>query len=66
EQDIVVSVVRKLGGFYIADKAGANTTHVIAGSPRRTLNVLRAIAQGCWLVSPDWVGTPPPPLLTLL
>ncbi|XP_048582540.1 microcephalin isoform X2 [Nematostella vectensis] len=55
EQDIVVSVVRKLGGFYIADKAGANTTHVIAGSPRRTLNVLRAIAQGCWLVSPEWV-----------
>lgn len=28
---------------------------MIAGSPRRTLNVLMAIAQGSWLVSPVWV-----------
>lgn len=58
EQDIVLSVVRKLGGFFIEDRVSSSTTHVIAGSPRRTLNVLMAIAQGCWLVSPVWVRTP--------
>ena len=52
----MVSVVRKLGGFYIADKVGANTTHVVSGTPRRTLNVLMIIAQGGWLVSPEWVS----------
>lgn len=55
EQDIVLSVARKLGGFFIEDRVSPTTTHVIAGSPRRTLNVLMAIAQGCWLVSPVWV-----------
>lgn len=55
EQDIVLSVVRKLGGFFIEDRVSSSTSHVIAGSPRRTLNVLMAIAQGCWLVSPMWV-----------
>jgi len=55
EQDIILSVARKLGGFFIEDRVSPTTTHVIAGSPRRTLNVLMAIAQGCWLVSPVWV-----------
>ncbi|XP_068748669.1 microcephalin-like [Montipora capricornis] len=55
EQDIVLSVVRKLGGFFIEDRVSPATSHVIAGSPRRTLNVLMAIAQGCWLVSPTWI-----------
>lgn len=55
EQDIVLSVVRKLGSFFIEDRVSSSTTHVIAGSPRRTLNVLMAIAQGCWLVSPMWI-----------
>lgn len=55
EQDIVLSVVRKLGSFFIEDRVSSSTTHVITGSPRRTLNVLMAIAQGCWLVSPMWV-----------
>lgn len=57
EQDIVLSVVRKLGGFFIEDRVSSSTSHVIAGSPRRTLNVLMAIAQGSWLVSPMWVRT---------
>lgn len=57
EQDIVLSVVRKLGGFFIEDRVSSSTSHVIAGSPRRTLNVLMGIAQGSWLVSPMWVRT---------
>lgn len=55
EQDIVLSVVRKLGGFFIEDRVSSSTSHVIAGSPRRTLNVLMAVAQGSWLVSSAWV-----------
>lgn len=50
-----MSVVVKLGGFYITDKVSSDTTHVVSGASKRTLNVLNAIAQGCWLVSPEWV-----------
>ena len=52
----MLSVVQKLGGFFIAEKVSQSTTHVVSGCSRRTLNVLMAIAQGCWLVSPEWVG----------
>ena len=31
-------------------------THLVCGKPnRRTLNVLFAIARGCWLLNFDWV-----------
>eukprot|EP01134_Creolimax_fragrantissima_P008442 CFRG8442T1 len=47
-----------LGGrFSLQDRVTPNTTHVIAGTDpcRRTMNVLRAIVYGCWLVSKNWV-----------
>ncbi|XP_077991565.1 uncharacterized protein LOC144445799 [Glandiceps talaboti] len=55
DQDLVLSVVKKLKGFQIEDSVIDNTTHVICGCNRRTLNVLTAIARGCWLVSMEWV-----------
>ena len=55
QQDMVVSVVKKLGGFYIEEKVKENTTHVVCGSNRRTLNVLYAISRGVWLISLEWV-----------
>ncbi|CAH1772307.1 unnamed protein product [Owenia fusiformis] len=55
EQGIVTSVVKKLGVFHITDAVGPGTSHVVCGGPRRTLNVLKGIARGCWLVSKEWV-----------
>ncbi|XP_077870405.1 uncharacterized protein LOC102805140 [Saccoglossus kowalevskii] len=55
EQDLVLSVVKKLQGFDIVDSVVDNTTHVVCGGNRRTLNVLSAIARGCWLLSMEWV-----------
>ncbi|KAL4236314.1 BRCA1 associated RING domain 1 [Mactra antiquata] len=57
EQDVVISVVKKLGGFVIAENVNETTTHVICGEPRRTLNVIRCMARGAWLLSKDWVIT---------
>ena len=31
------------------------TTHVISGEERRTLNMLKAIIRGCWVVSKSWL-----------
>ncbi|KAL5020554.1 hypothetical protein ScPMuIL_003446 [Solemya velum] len=55
EQELVISVVRKLGRFTITDMVCDHTTHLICGEARRTLNILYGLARGCWFVSKEWV-----------
>ncbi|KAM9241249.1 microcephalin [Leptosomus discolor] len=55
KQNTVIQVVKKLGGFLFSDDVCETTSHVITGSPRRTLNVMLGIARGCWIVSYEWV-----------
>ena len=52
---MVISVVKKLGGFVIAENVNETTSHVICGEPRRTLNVLQCVARGAWLLNKSWV-----------
>nr|XP_033793218.1 microcephalin isoform X2 [Geotrypetes seraphini] len=54
-QNALIQVVNKIGGFLFSDHVCETTTHVVAGSPRRTLNVMLGIARGCWIISHDWV-----------
>lgn len=56
DQEMVKSVAKTLGECVISDCVKRSTTHVICGMPRRTLNALFALAQGCWLVSKEWVS----------
>ena len=63
EQDVVKSVVKKLGRYRLVTNVCDTTTHVICGNDRRTLNVLLGICRGSWLLSLEWVGSV---LLTLL
>lgn len=56
EQELIISAVKKLGVFRIEDKVSKDTTHVVYGEARRTLNVLHAMARGCWLISKEWVS----------
>ena len=42
--------------FKVAQTIGPQTTHVICGSDnKRTLNVLRGILRGCWILSKNWL-----------
>lgn len=54
EQQIVIRVVGKLKGFQIVKSVQNNTTHLISCG-KRTINVLFAIAQDCWILSIDWI-----------
>lgn len=60
DRDATAAVVRALGGFTVEPEVSGHTTHVICGSgtegkPRRTLNVLLALARGhCWLLPACW------------
>ncbi|XP_074847279.1 microcephalin [Carettochelys insculpta] len=55
KQCAIIQVVNKLGGFLFSDEVCETTTHVVTGSPRRTLNVMLGIARGCWIVCYEWV-----------
>ncbi|EMP40228.1 Microcephalin [Chelonia mydas] len=54
KQCAIIQVVNKLGGFLFSDDVCETTTHVVTGSPRRTLNVMLGIARGCWIVCYEW------------
>ncbi|XP_077074177.1 microcephalin isoform X2 [Siphateles boraxobius] len=55
KQEVVFQLVRNLGGFTVVDNVCESTTHVVSGSPRRTLNILFGIARGCWILSFEWI-----------
>ncbi|XP_038047413.1 microcephalin-like isoform X3 [Patiria miniata] len=55
DQDLVTSVIKKLKRFTMEDNVSHTTTHIVCGESRRTLNLLRGIARGCWLLSVEWV-----------
>ena len=52
----MLSVAKSLKHFKVVDTVCDTTTHVVVGENRRTLNVLSAIARGCWLLSMEWVS----------
>ena len=47
--------MEKLGEYEIQPEVDHNTTHVISAEKRRTVNVLKAILCGCWVLSVEWV-----------
>ncbi|XP_037382624.1 microcephalin [Talpa occidentalis] len=55
KQNVVIQVVNSLQGFALAREVCDTTTHVLAGAPGRTLNVLLGIARGCWVLAYEWV-----------
>ncbi|PSN57948.1 hypothetical protein C0J52_00251 [Blattella germanica] len=55
EVEVVSSVVKNLGGFVMEAKVSANTSHIVTPGPKRTLNLLKGIARGCWVVLQEWV-----------
>jgi microcephalin len=57
KQNIVIQVVNELKDFAFAPEVCETTTHVLAGEPLRTLNVLLGIARGCWVLSYEWVSS---------
>ncbi|KAJ8877334.1 hypothetical protein PR048_021788 [Dryococelus australis] len=52
---MIAACVVKLSGFQLEAKVSARTTHIVSNGPRRTLNMLKGIARGCWILTQDWV-----------
>ncbi|XP_054275600.1 uncharacterized protein LOC128994826 [Macrosteles quadrilineatus] len=55
DEAVVKSIVAQLGTFAVEAAVSERTTHVVTPSPRRTINLLKAIARGCWVLNVQWV-----------
>ncbi|EFA01060.1 microcephalin [Tribolium castaneum] len=49
------SIVNTLGRFFVEDVVTSRTTHLVAGEAKRTINMLKAIARGCWILKHEWL-----------
>ncbi|XP_034232087.1 serine-rich adhesin for platelets-like [Thrips palmi] len=55
EQNGIDVAGTKLGGWKLEEKVTPRTTHVINSGPKRTLNMLKGLSRGCWLVDQQWM-----------
>uniref|UniRef100_A0A6P7HD50 Claspin n=1 Tax=Diabrotica virgifera virgifera TaxID=50390 RepID=A0A6P7HD50_DIAVI len=56
EVQTFMQIVKKLGGFQVEDEVTSKTTHLVVGEPKRTINMLRALTRGCWVLKKEWVS----------
>ncbi|XP_016985850.1 uncharacterized protein LOC108049237 [Drosophila rhopaloa] len=52
---VIHKALRKLRGMRLDPTVTQRTTHLISLEPRRTLNLLRGLMRGVWIVSYQWV-----------
>ena len=55
EQNGVEAAGETLGNWKLEEKVSSRTTHVINSGPKRTLNMLKGMVRGCWLVNQNWI-----------
>ncbi|XP_026273882.1 uncharacterized protein LOC113203413 isoform X1 [Frankliniella occidentalis] len=53
--DVVAAVIKQLGGWILEPTVSPKTTHVVCGDSKRTINLLKGIAYGCWILHQEWV-----------
>ncbi|XP_058464127.1 uncharacterized protein LOC131438265 [Malaya genurostris] len=51
----VKETVAALGGFIVNNNVSDRTTHLVTLGPRRTINILRALVRGLWIVQYEWM-----------
>ncbi|XP_065224517.1 uncharacterized protein MCPH1 [Planococcus citri] len=55
ELEKIYQTVKKLGFFEIENSVSARTTHLICGSSKKTVNLCKAVARGCWILDKEWI-----------
>ena len=49
--NLVKQLVKMFGTFSFSTTVTSNTSHVVSGEGKRTLNLLKGLLQGCWIVT---------------
>lgn len=50
------NIVKKLDEFIIEQNVSSRTTHLVAMEASRTVNLLRAMSRGIWILRSEWVS----------
>merc|ERR1712096_88279 len=53
--NLVKQLVKMYGTYSFSTSVSSNTSHVVSGEGKRTLNLLKGLLQGCWIVTKEWV-----------
>merc|ERR1719318_1482858 len=53
--NLVKQLVKMFGLFSFSTSVTSSTSHVVSGEGKRTLNLLKGLLQGCWIVTKEWV-----------
>ncbi|XP_022222732.2 uncharacterized protein LOC111074311 [Drosophila obscura] len=52
---VIQKAIRRLRGMRLDPTVTNRTTHLVSLEPRRTLNLLRGLMRGVWIVDYDWI-----------
>ncbi|BFG04956.1 uncharacterized protein DMAD_03805 [Drosophila madeirensis] len=52
---VIQKAIRRLRGMRLDPTVTKRTTHLVSLEPRRTLNLLRGLMRGVWIVDYDWI-----------
>ena len=55
DKQLVKQLVKKLGSFGFHETISEKTTHVVCGDARRTINLVKGLVRGCWILSKAWI-----------
>lgn len=54
-QPYTSQTVRQLGAFQLEPNVTARSTHLVSLEPLRTVNFLRGLIRGLWILRYDWI-----------
>jgi len=55
DKDLVKQLVKQLGVFGFQDNIDEKTTHVVSGACKRTMNLVKGMVRGCWILTKEWI-----------
>ena len=55
DKQLAKQIVKKFGVFGFHENISEKTTHVVCGDARRTINLVKGMVRGCWILSKEWV-----------
>ena len=55
DRSLAQELTKRLGVLGYSKTVTSNTTHLVCGQKKRTINTLKAMLRGCWILSKDWL-----------
>ena len=55
DRSLAQELSRRFGYLGYSGSVTSQTTHLVCGQNKRTINTLKAMLRGCWILSKDWL-----------